>query len=148
MEGREGQDCLWTICPLRRPRLACPLPPRLAPCSWPSASAASPLLLHIPHPHSLPHPPTHPLAHNTTTPAAARPPTHQPSTHPTPSSNPLLSPTHPDFERGFIRAETVGYDEFVTSGGFGSAKEKGLLRLEGKEYVVKEGDVMLFRFNV
>lgn len=53
-----------------------------------------------------------------------------------------------DFEKGFIRAETVAYDDYVTAGGFGAAKEKGLLRLEGKEYVVKEGDIMLFRFNV
>jgi obg-like ATPase 1 len=57
-----------------------------------------------------------------------------------------LVPT--DFEKGFIRAETVAFDEFVAAGGYGTAKEKGLLRLEGKEYVVKEGDVMLFRFNV
>jgi obg-like ATPase 1 len=55
---------------------------------------------------------------------------------------------HTDFEKGFIRAETVGYDDFVKSGGFGAAKEQGLLRLEGKEYLVKEGDIMLFRFNV
>ena len=55
---------------------------------------------------------------------------------------------HTDFERGFIRAETVGYDDLVTSGSMGAAKEKGLVRSEGKEYTVKEGDVMLFRFNV
>ncbi|MDJ0615738.1 MAG: redox-regulated ATPase YchF [Calothrix sp. MO_192.B10] len=55
---------------------------------------------------------------------------------------------HTDFERGFIRAETVSYDDLVTSGSLGAAKEKGLVRSEGKEYVVKEGDVMLFRFNV
>ncbi len=55
---------------------------------------------------------------------------------------------HTDFERGFIRAETVGYDDLVKSGSLGSAKEKGLVRSEGKEYIVKEGDVMLFRFNV
>ncbi|PRW39192.1 obg-like ATPase 1 [Chlorella sorokiniana] len=55
---------------------------------------------------------------------------------------------HTDFEKGFIRAETVAYDDYVTSGGMGAAKEKGLLRLEGKEYVVQEGDIMLFRFNV
>jgi len=55
---------------------------------------------------------------------------------------------HTDFERGFIRAETVGYDEFVASGGWKGAKEKGAVRSEGKEYVVKDGDVMLFRFNV
>ena len=55
---------------------------------------------------------------------------------------------HSDFERGFIRAETVGYDEFVSSGGWKGAREKGVVRSEGKEYVVRDGDVMLFRFNV
>lgn len=55
---------------------------------------------------------------------------------------------HTDFEKGFIRAETVGYNDFVRHRGFGGAKEAGALRLEGKEYVVQEGDVMLFRFNV
>ncbi len=55
---------------------------------------------------------------------------------------------HSDFERGFIRAETVAYDDLVASGSMSAAKEKGLVRSEGKEYVVKEGDVMLFRFNV
>ncbi|MEB3180944.1 MAG: redox-regulated ATPase YchF [Nostocaceae cyanobacterium] len=55
---------------------------------------------------------------------------------------------HSDFERGFIRAETVAYDDLVTSGSMTGAKEKGLVRSEGKEYVVQEGDVMLFRFNV
>jgi hypothetical protein len=55
---------------------------------------------------------------------------------------------HSDFERGFIRAETVAYDDLVAAGSMGAAKEKGLVRSEGKEYVVKEGDVMLFRFNV
>jgi obg-like ATPase 1 len=55
---------------------------------------------------------------------------------------------HTDFEKGFIRAETVGYEDYLKSGGFGAAKEQGLLRLEGKEYLVKEGDIMLFRFNV
>ncbi len=55
---------------------------------------------------------------------------------------------HTDFERGFIRAETIGYEDLITVGSMGAAKEKGLLRSEGKEYVVKEGDVMLFRFNV
>ncbi|MGD1908731.1 MAG: redox-regulated ATPase YchF [Leptolyngbyaceae cyanobacterium] len=55
---------------------------------------------------------------------------------------------HTDFERGFIRAETIGYADLVSLGSMGAAKEKGLLRSEGKEYVVKEGDVMLFRFNV
>lgn len=53
---------------------------------------------------------------------------------------------HTDFEKGFIRAETVAYSDFVGAGGFTAAKEKGLLRLEGKEYVVNEGDIMTFRF--
>ncbi len=55
---------------------------------------------------------------------------------------------HSDFERGFIRAETVAYQDLVTTGSMGAAKEKGLVRSEGKEYVVQEGDVLLFRFNV
>ena len=55
---------------------------------------------------------------------------------------------HSDFERGFIRAETVAYKDLVENGSMGAAKEKGLVRSEGKEYVVAEGDVMLFRFNV
>jgi GTP-binding protein YchF len=55
---------------------------------------------------------------------------------------------HTDFERGFIRAETVAYKDLVTCGSMGGAKEKGLVRSEGKEYVVQEGDVLLFRFNV
>ncbi len=55
---------------------------------------------------------------------------------------------HTDFERGFIRAETVAYSDLVSSGAMAGAKEKGLVRSEGKEYVVQEGDVMLFRFNV
>ncbi|MDB9318355.1 redox-regulated ATPase YchF [Nodularia spumigena] len=55
---------------------------------------------------------------------------------------------HTDFERGFIRAETVSYEALVTHGSMNAAKEKGLVRSEGKEYIVQEGDVMLFRFNV
>jgi ribosome-binding ATPase len=55
---------------------------------------------------------------------------------------------HTDFERGFIRAETVAYQDLVTHGSMTAAKEKGLVRSEGKEYIVQEGDVMLFRFNV
>ncbi|MBG1268366.1 redox-regulated ATPase YchF [Nostoc sp. WHI] len=55
---------------------------------------------------------------------------------------------HSDFERGFIRAETVAYKDLVTTGSMNAAKEKGLVRSEGKEYIVQEGDVMLFRFNV
>ncbi len=55
---------------------------------------------------------------------------------------------HTDFEKGFIRAEVTAYDDYVKSGGEAGAKEKGLLRLEGKEYRVVDGDVMHFRFNV
>ncbi len=55
---------------------------------------------------------------------------------------------HSDFERGFIRAETVAYADLLTNGSLAAAKEKGLVRGEGKEYVVQEGDVILFRFNV
>ncbi len=55
---------------------------------------------------------------------------------------------HTDFEKGFIRAEVIGYDDFVTHGGEQGAKDAGRWRLEGKEYVVQDGDVMHFRFNV
>lgn len=55
---------------------------------------------------------------------------------------------HSDFERGFIRAETVAYEDLVELGSMASAKEAGKVRQEGKEYIVKDGDVMLFRFNV
>lgn len=55
---------------------------------------------------------------------------------------------HSDFERGFIRAEVMAYDDLVTYGSESAVKEKGLLRVEGKDYVVKDGDVMHFRFNV
>ena len=55
---------------------------------------------------------------------------------------------HTDFERGFIRAETVAYDEFVDNSGWKGAREKGAVRSEGKEYIVADGDVLLFRFNV
>jgi GTP-binding protein YchF len=55
---------------------------------------------------------------------------------------------HTDFERGFIRAETVSYDSFVGNEGLERAREKGVVRSERKEYVVKDGDVLLFRFNV
>jgi GTP-binding protein YchF len=55
---------------------------------------------------------------------------------------------HSDIERGFIRAETVGYDELLRAGSYAAAREQGLLRLEGKEYVMQEGDVVHFRFNV
>ncbi|KAA3622902.1 MAG: redox-regulated ATPase YchF [Proteobacteria bacterium] len=55
---------------------------------------------------------------------------------------------HTDFERGFIRAETISYDDFVRYGGEQGAKESGRMRLEGKEYLVQDGDIMHFRFNV
>lgn len=55
---------------------------------------------------------------------------------------------HTDFERGFIRAEVVSYDDLMNAGSMNAVKEKGQLRLEGKEYVVQDGDVMHFRFNV
>ena len=55
---------------------------------------------------------------------------------------------HTDFERGFIRAEIVSYDDLIACGTHAAAKEKGLVRLEGKEYVVQDGDIILFRFNV
>ena len=55
---------------------------------------------------------------------------------------------HSDFERGFIRAEIVSYDDLMECGTYTAAKEKGLVRLEGKEYVVQDGDIILFRFNV
>ncbi len=55
---------------------------------------------------------------------------------------------HTDFEKGFIKAEVIGYDDFTTLGGEAAAKEKGKLRIEGKEYLVSDGDVMHFRFNV
>jgi GTP-binding protein YchF len=55
---------------------------------------------------------------------------------------------HTDFERGFIRAEIVSYNDLVACGSVAAAKEKGLMRSEGKEYVMQDGDVVLFRFNV
>ena len=55
---------------------------------------------------------------------------------------------HSDFERGFIKAETVAYDALIKCGSVAAAREKGLYRMEGKEYVVKDGDVLLFKFNV
>ncbi|MGH8174223.1 MAG: DUF933 domain-containing protein, partial [Rhodanobacteraceae bacterium] len=55
---------------------------------------------------------------------------------------------HTDFERGFIRAETIAYDDFIKFKGESGARDAGRLRLEGKEYIVKEGDVLHFRFNV
>ena len=55
---------------------------------------------------------------------------------------------HSDFQRGFIRAETVGFSEFVKAGSYKAAREQGLIRSEGRDYVVKDGDILLFRFNV
>ena len=55
---------------------------------------------------------------------------------------------HSDFERGFIRAETTSYDDYISNNGESGAKEAGKLRSEGSEYIVKDGDIMHFRFNV
>ncbi|MBR4304136.1 MAG: DUF933 domain-containing protein, partial [Clostridia bacterium] len=55
---------------------------------------------------------------------------------------------HSDFERGFIRAEVVAFDTLMECGSFAAAKEKGMVRSEGKEYVMQDGDIVLFRFNV
>jgi GTP-binding protein YchF len=55
---------------------------------------------------------------------------------------------HSDMERGFIRAEVIGYDDLIAAGSYAAARDKGLLRLEGKDYIVQEGDVVHFRFNV
>ena len=55
---------------------------------------------------------------------------------------------HTDFERGFIRAETISYDDFVELGGEHAAKEAGKMRQEGRDYLTRDGDIMLFRFNV
>ena len=56
--------------------------------------------------------------------------------------------SHSDFERGFIRAEVIAYDDLMAAGTMAAAREKGMIRSEGKEYVVKDGDLILFRFNV
>jgi len=55
---------------------------------------------------------------------------------------------HSDFERGFIRAEIVSYDDLVACGSKAAARDKGLVRLEGKDYIMQDGDVVEFRFNV
>ncbi|TMD03401.1 MAG: DUF933 domain-containing protein, partial [Chloroflexi bacterium] len=55
---------------------------------------------------------------------------------------------HSDFERGFIRAEVVAFTDLDAAGSYAKARERGQVRLEGKEYVMKDGDVVLFRFNV
>ena len=65
-----------------------------------------------------------------------------------PSAPQAAGEIHTDFQKGFIRAEVVSYDEFVSLEGEQGAKEAGRLRLEGKDYIVQEGDVILFRFNV
>ena len=55
---------------------------------------------------------------------------------------------HTDFEKGFIRAETIAYEDFIACGGETGAREAGKMRLEGKDYRVRDGDIMLFKFNV
>ena len=55
---------------------------------------------------------------------------------------------HSDIERGFIRAEIVSYDDLIKEGSMVAAKEKGLVRSEGKDYIMQDGDIVLFRFNV
>ncbi len=55
---------------------------------------------------------------------------------------------HTDFERGFIKAEVIAYDKLMECGTMTAAKEKGLVGMEGKDYVVQDGDIILFRFNV
>ena len=55
---------------------------------------------------------------------------------------------HTDIERGFIKAEVVSYDDLIREGSMNEAKEKGLVRSEGKEYIMQDGDVVLFKFNV
>ena len=55
---------------------------------------------------------------------------------------------HSDIERGFIRAEVVSYDDLMREGSMNAVKEKGLMRLEGKDYIMQDGDIVLFRFNV
>ena len=55
---------------------------------------------------------------------------------------------HTDFEKGFIRAEVTAYKDFVESGSYAAARDKGLTRLEGKDYIIQDGDIVHFRFNV
>ena len=57
-------------------------------------------------------------------------------------------PIHSDIERGFIKAEIVSYDDLIREGSMNAAKEKGLVRSEGKEYIMQDGDIVLFKFNV
>jgi len=65
-----------------------------------------------------------------------------------PTAQEAAGSIHTDLSRGFIRAEVVSYDDLVAAGGWNQAKSRGLLRVEGKEYVVREGDVLHVRFNV
>ena len=69
-------------------------------------------------------------------------------THQAVSYTHLAGKIHSDIERGFIRAEVIAYDDMIACGSVNAAKEKGLLRSEGKEYVVQDGDMVYFRFNV
>ena len=71
-----------------------------------------------------------------------------PVTTPQPVAPQAAAVIHTDFEKGFIRAETIGYDDFIKYRGEAGARDVGRLRLEGKEYRVQEGDVLHFRFNV
>ena len=79
--------------------------------------------------------------------------TRSPGHCPRPRASPATAPEaagviHTDFEKGFIRAETIAYDDYVTLNGEAGARDAGKLRLEGKDYAVKDGDVFHFRFNV
>jgi ribosome-binding ATPase YchF (GTP1/OBG family) len=67
---------------------------------------------------------------------------------PAPPAPKAAAVIHNDFEKGFIRAEVISYDDFIAHDGEAGAKEAGKMRLEGKEYIVQDGDVMHFRFNV
>ena len=70
---------------------------------------------------------------------------------PIPAGTPALQAAgevHSDIEKGFIRAEVLSFEEFKSHGGFQEAKKAGLVRLEGKDYIVKDGDIITFRFNV
>lgn len=73
-------------------------------------------------------------------------PTHQQRFCGVPAAPQAAGVIHSDFEKGFIRAETIAFQDFIECGGEKGAKDKGKMRLEGKEYVVQEADVLLFRF--
>ena len=60
----------------------------------------------------------------------------------------LAGKIHSDFERGFIKADVISYEDLIANGSMAAAREKGLVRSEGKEYVMQDGDVVLFKFNV